>query len=255
MTQLPKYLEVVLDVLAHCTEPDKDPELRFDMLVLLEFVLDTQKIEAAVRANSSEIVKKVLVQSLLWRSGKPSIKIRKAAVLIFSKLLAKSLIEAAALHKQYPEVIASLKNNLEDDWAADLRLASTQFLKQLVLVLQAALDQFELSSLYPLLLARMDDAQDPIRVQTCDAIKAFFACPNVPLAHAAAHVRQHLRVRLPNALHPPRRQKRRRPSRGLQDPRVRRVDPPQDRLPGGTPRSHRPARASPSRSSPDSAKS
>lgn len=191
-------------MLARCTEPDKDPELRFDMLVLLEFMLDTEKVEQAVRANSSEIVKKVLVQSLLWRSGKPSIKIRKAAVLIFSKLLTKGLIAAEALHKQYPEVVVSLKNNLEDDWAADLRLASTQFVRQLIVSLQAALDQFELSNLYPLLLARMDDAQDPIRIQTCEAIKAFFGCPNVLPRHTAPHVRQHLRVRLPNTLHPPR---------------------------------------------------
>lgn len=149
------------------------------MLLLLEVVLDTQSIENAISSNGPEIVKKILIHSMLWRSGKPSIKTRKAAILIFSKLLEKGLISQEDLHKQYTEVISALKNSLEDDWAADLRLAATQFITQLIDSLREKLDQYELSSLYPVLLARMDDAQDPIRIQTCQAIRGFFSCPNV----------------------------------------------------------------------------
>lgn len=116
---------------------------------------------------------------MVWRSGKPNIKIRKASILIFSKLLTKGLFPPSDLHPIYGEIIAPLKDCLEDDWAADLRLSSVHFCQLLVNNLNSHLDQIELSNLRPLLLTRLDDAQDTIRIEVTSAIRAFLSCQNV----------------------------------------------------------------------------
>lgn len=116
---------------------------------------------------------------MLWRSGKPNIKIRKAAILIFSKVLTKNLFPAAELHSVYGEIIAPLKDCLDDDWAADLRLSAVHFCHLLIKCLTDHLDQMELSNLRSLLLTRLDDAQDAIRIEVTSAIRSFLGCKHV----------------------------------------------------------------------------
>lgn len=116
---------------------------------------------------------------MLWRSGKPNIKIRKAAILVFTKILKKKHFPGQDLHSMYPNIIAPLKDCLEDDWAADLRLTSIHFCQLLVTELSDYLDQIELSNLRTLLLTRLDDAQDAIRIETTATIRAFLSCKNV----------------------------------------------------------------------------
>ena len=94
-------------------------------------------------------------------------------------MLEKQLISPKELHSVYPDTVATLKTCLDDDWAPDLRLASLHFTTQLIQYLQEELDQIELSNLYPSLLTRLDDAQDPIRIQTADSLTKFLACKNV----------------------------------------------------------------------------
>ena len=179
---IPRYFEPIIDIMACCTQPEKDPELKLDMLLLLEFVIDAPGVDSTLKVHANEVIKRVVLQAMVWRTGKPSIKIRKAAVVLFAKILSKSLADPIQLHKLYPDTIACLKNCLDDDWAADLRLVAIQFLRQLVEYLSAQLDQIELSNLYPMLLTRLDDAQDLVRVETTSALRAFLACPRMYLS-------------------------------------------------------------------------
>lgn len=116
---------------------------------------------------------------MVWRAGKPSIKIRKAAILVFSKALNRGILESDALHKLYPEILPPLKTCMDDDWAPDLRLSATHFMTLLITALKDHLDQIELSQLYPVLLSRLEDAQDGIRIEITEAIKRFFGCKHV----------------------------------------------------------------------------
>lgn len=124
---------------------------------------------------------------MLWRSGKPNIKIRKAAILVFTKLLKTKHFPSEDLHSIYPNIIAPLKDCLEDDWAADLRLTSIHFCQLLVAELSDRLDQIELSNLRTLLLTRLDDAQDSIRIETTSTIRAFLSCKNVVACDKDVH--------------------------------------------------------------------
>lgn len=56
---IPKYIEIIIDIISKCTEPDKDPELKFDMLNQLDFIVDYPQLGDTVRKYSNEIVKVV----------------------------------------------------------------------------------------------------------------------------------------------------------------------------------------------------
>jgi hypothetical protein len=118
---------------------------------------------------------------MLWRSGKPNIKIRKAAILVFTKMLKKKLFPSGELYQIYSDIIAPLKDCLEDDWAADLRMSSIHYCQLLISALTDFLDSIELSNLRSILLYRLDDAQDAIRIETTVALRAFLRCKNVSL--------------------------------------------------------------------------
>ena len=149
------------------------------MLSQLDVIVDNPTIQPCVRANAAEIAKRVLIQSMVWRSGKPNTNIRKTAIFIFSKIISGGMIDPGTLHKLFPDILAPLKNCLDDDWDADLRQSATRFIKLVIEKLRDELDQIELSGLYQVLLTRLDDARDQIRIDTTNALKAFFSCKNV----------------------------------------------------------------------------
>lgn len=51
---------MIIDILSNCTDPEKDPELRFDMLSLLDLIIETPSIEESLEKNAKEIGQVVL---------------------------------------------------------------------------------------------------------------------------------------------------------------------------------------------------
>lgn len=68
---------------------------------------------------------------------------------------------------------------MDDDWNPDLRFSAMKMMGLVVDYLREHLSDFQISKLYPMILERLDDAQDPIRIQTCEVIKRLFLCTNV----------------------------------------------------------------------------
>lgn len=77
MNQIPKYIEIIIDVLSRCSEPEKDAELRFDMLSMLDYIVDSPFIQDSIKNFSKEIAK---VIPSLAESSHPvyALEIRKA---------------------------------------------------------------------------------------------------------------------------------------------------------------------------------
>lgn len=86
---IPKYIEIIIEVIGACIQPDKEPELKFDMLNLLDFIIDFEGISDCVLDNGLAILTKIITPVTVWRVGKPNIKIRKAGAMIFMKILDK----------------------------------------------------------------------------------------------------------------------------------------------------------------------
>jgi hypothetical protein len=73
----------------------------------------------------------------------------------------------------YKGLVASLKNCMSDDWAPDLRYACVCLCQKLLGCMDGQLSYEEMLDFYPTLLERLDDAQDPVRIEVCKAIKVF----------------------------------------------------------------------------------
>lgn len=61
LIKIAKYIEIVIDILSSCTEPSKDPELRFDMLSIFDLIVDTEAVESSIRDHAKEMGKVFLV--------------------------------------------------------------------------------------------------------------------------------------------------------------------------------------------------
>jgi len=70
---------------------------------------------------------------------------------------------------------------MDDDWAPDLRFFATQLMQELIELIKDELSNFELSNLYPILLSRLDDNQNDIRIQVTKTLRSFLLCKNVHL--------------------------------------------------------------------------
>jgi len=90
-----KYMEIILDIISKCTENPKDPILKFDMLELLDYVISATDTQPYIKENASSLIRKVICQVLVWRAGKPNIKIRKAGIICLSKLIKFGLISSS----------------------------------------------------------------------------------------------------------------------------------------------------------------
>jgi len=89
---IPKYIEIIIEVIGACIQPEKEPELKFDMLNLLDFIIEFKEISDTITENGLAIITKIINPVTVWRVGKPNIKIRKAGALIMMKLLDNNLV-------------------------------------------------------------------------------------------------------------------------------------------------------------------
>ena len=123
---------------------------------------------------SEIIIKMILIPSTVWRAGKPNIQIRKASIVCIIKLLDQNLIDKDKFYASFKQLMGTLKNCIEDDWANDLRYASVVLVKHILNYVQDKFDHDDLNLVYTELLKRLDDAQDGIRIETCKVFEVYF---------------------------------------------------------------------------------
>lgn len=93
---------------------------------------------------------------MVWRVGKPQVKIRKGAVI--NAILLCNILSEKEVETNFQQIVAPLKSCLSDDWAPDLRFASTKLVERLLFVGKNTLKGDDLSDFYPSLLERLDDS-------------------------------------------------------------------------------------------------
>ena len=99
------------------------------MLVLLDELIELPAAQHTVPFYSEKLLRKVLIQCCVWKAGKHNAHIRRGALICILKLLEKSLIDKEIFYKAMKDLLPVLKSCLEDEWAADLRLAACRLLK------------------------------------------------------------------------------------------------------------------------------
>jgi hypothetical protein len=76
-----------LEIIAANVDSSKEPELRMDMLDLVEYLLKQEPLHSTIVFYSEVILKMILIPSTQWKVGKPNIKIRKASIICMIRLL------------------------------------------------------------------------------------------------------------------------------------------------------------------------
>lgn len=96
----------VLMIIRANVESSKEYELRIDMLALVEYLLQQESLHSTIVYYSKLIIKWILIPSIIWKVGKPNIKIRKAAIICMLKILECKLIEQDKLKKLFKKIMA-----------------------------------------------------------------------------------------------------------------------------------------------------
>ena len=86
-TAVVDYWEEILEIIAMNIDHDKDVELRFDMLSLIEHLLLQENLHSTIIFYTEIVIKLILLPCTEWRAGLPITKIRKASVICMIKLM------------------------------------------------------------------------------------------------------------------------------------------------------------------------
>ena len=86
-TAVVDYWEEILEIIAMNIDHQKDVELRFDMLSLIEHLLKQENLHSTIIFYTEIVIKLILLPCTEWRPGMPIGKIRKASVICLMKLV------------------------------------------------------------------------------------------------------------------------------------------------------------------------
>ena len=133
LTQIPKFIESILEILQAAINPKNDIELRIDVLVLVEYIATLSPIHSQVKEYSVRIMKNILIPSITWKVGSPETKIRKAGILNMATMIDNQLLLPEGILECYKELLPPLKNCLTDDREPDLRKVSLSLVESILL--------------------------------------------------------------------------------------------------------------------------
>lgn len=173
----------VLEIISNCTEANKDIEMRMDMLILIETLIEISSKEKELSCFvffSEFVIEQILIPASMWKAQRPNYNIRKVGIICMIKMYKYNMIESTISQKYFSSYITMLKSSMEDDWDCELRNLSIQFVNMLLSknnekeYSNSFLSESELRELYPLMLKRLDDSQDENRKSICKGFVLFF---------------------------------------------------------------------------------
>jgi hypothetical protein len=171
---LEKHWTEILLIISQCCEPTKDIEMRIDMMVLMDYLIDEQIIAQQLKNYIEFILPEILLPATAWKSQRPYYKIRKSAMVCIIKLFRNNIIDTETSMTFLKDIFQVLKSTLEDDYDPELRYLSIQLTKYLLMFTKDRIGREEVLDFYPNLLKRLDDSQDANRISISEVFKLFF---------------------------------------------------------------------------------
>ena len=172
-TALEKHWTEVLLIISQCCEAEKDIEMRMDMILLLDRIIQEKELKDQLINYTEFILPEILFPATAWKAGRPNYKIRKAAMLDMIHMYLNGLIDSEVTFKFFGDFKTILTATLEDDWEAELRYLALQLLKQFLMCIGDTMKYDHMSELYTMILKRLDDSQDANRILTCEVLILF----------------------------------------------------------------------------------
>jgi hypothetical protein len=168
----------VLSIINECCEAVKDLELRMDMIALVQYLVENLELREQIIAFSEYIVKEILLPAVAWKPNKPNYKIRKGAISCIIKMFENDLVEEVLCYSLFGDFISVLKSTLDDDWDFELRYLSVKLFAWIFKTCWKLLEEQNLLDTYQLLLKRMDDSQNTIRMENTKVLLLYFKVVN-----------------------------------------------------------------------------
>ncbi|CAG9330487.1 unnamed protein product [Blepharisma stoltei] len=169
-----QYFDTIVEVMSVNSQREKDSEVRFTMLVILENSLNLSELDNYIRSYCRKILESIIVPTAAWKVGISNVEIRVSSMLCLEKLIGKMLIEDSVLVELWDKVFPVVKTCLDDDWDKDLRISACRVIISFFEFYSHILDEILVSGIYPELLKRLDDSQDYIRMIICVPLEKLF---------------------------------------------------------------------------------
>jgi hypothetical protein len=117
----------------------------------------------------------ICVPNCAWRPGNANSKIRKASLVCMHQAVSERLLNPDHCLEILVSALPALKSCLDDSWVPDNRLLSLVLIKELMSAMTLPPQELDLfRDLYPELLKRLDDSQDPVRIEACACLGGLF---------------------------------------------------------------------------------
>ena len=140
--------------------------------VLAEEVPQHQQGEVLWTSHASDLASCCLIPHMVWKVGGVAATLRKVAAACVLSLLRRGLLRPRALSSLLPSLLPVVTTCAGDDDAVTRNIA-VMMVRQLVDIAPDAIaSQQQVLALVTLLLGRLDDPSDPVRISTCGAVGA-----------------------------------------------------------------------------------
>lgn len=170
---LEKHWTEVLLIISESCESEKDIEMRMDMILLIDAIIQNNTLKEQLSNYIDFILPEILFPSTAWKTGRPNYKVRKGSMLGLIHVFQNELIQAETALNYFKDFQMILKSTLEDDWDAELRYIALQVLKQLLLNTSNDITYDQMAEIYSMIIKRLDDSQDANRILTCEILIIF----------------------------------------------------------------------------------
>ncbi|XP_024382362.1 uncharacterized protein [Physcomitrium patens] len=171
------YLKSLMPLFRVCLQNNQDPVLRFSFLQLLNESFEKQGLGSSWSPLAPDLVGKLLTSCAVWRAGKTEAAIRCGAMVAVGTFLKKDLCSQTQMQEilNMPEgFLPVVKTCIDEDYFLDVRRAATHVMYHLIRISGPTLNTEERTKLIKVLMKRVDDSSNTIRIAILPAVAMFF---------------------------------------------------------------------------------
>lgn len=158
------HWDLILTVMTENSKREKESEVRYDMLVVLDSIADCREIDECIRKSSEKVLVEVVGPSCSWKVGASSVQVRIASLLCLKKLLENAVFDEKSLWTCWEKYFEGVRGCMDDDWDGELRIAAVHC--AVPLLQNYSMPKALLEDLLKELMKRLDDSVDSIRIST-----------------------------------------------------------------------------------------
>ena len=183
----------ILEICKSMAQFERDFKTRYDTFELLfHFISNSQPLQEL----STQFID-ICITGMTWRVGKATETIRRAAIMTLSQALLNNLLTSESLDQTSKKLFVCLKGCLEDEWSLPLRICTMEIFKVYFAERKADVSQEILFETYPMILSRLDDADDGIRVSAVDCFGQLVTCQHFVFSKSTnEYIAEHLFLHL-----------------------------------------------------------